>query len=69
MSFGDDEGAEVGYSTARGREWPSVRQFNVLVENRLGGLLNVIRRFDTSDNRIVSFTVVDSGTKPIMELF
>jgi hypothetical protein len=68
MSFGDDEGAEVGYSTARGREWPSVRQFNVLVENRLGGLLNVIRRFDTSDNRIVSFTVVDSADCAIIRL-
>ncbi|HYV36332.1 MAG TPA: acetolactate synthase [Gemmataceae bacterium] len=68
MSFGGDEGSEVGYSTARARDWPSVRQFNVLVENRLGGLLSVIRRFDTSDNRIVSFTVVDSADCAIIRL-
>ena len=44
MSYGGDEGSEVGFSTARGRDWPSVRQFNVFVENRLGGLLNYYYR-------------------------
>jgi hypothetical protein len=68
MSFGGDEGSEVGYSTARGRDWPSVRQFNVFVENRLGGLLNVVRRFETSDNRIVSMNVVDSADCAIIRL-
>jgi hypothetical protein len=68
MSFGGDEGADVGFSTARGRDWPSVRQFNVFVENRLGGLLNVVRRFETSDNRIVSLTIVDSADCAIIRL-
>src|SRR5438132_653214 len=68
MSLGGDDGLEVGYSTARGRDWPSVRQFNVFVENRLGGLLNVVRRFETSDNRIVSLTVVDSADCAIIRL-
>src|ERR1044071_2443768 len=68
MSVGDDDGAEIGVNTARGRDWPSVRQFNVLVENRLGGLLNLIRRFETSDNRIVSFTVVDSADCAIVRI-
>jgi hypothetical protein len=68
MSFGGDEGAEVGYTTARSRDWPSVRQFNVFVENRLGGLLNVVRRFETSDNRIVSLTVVDSADCAIIRI-
>jgi hypothetical protein len=68
MSFGDDEGAEVGFSTARGRDYPSVRQFNVFVENRLGGLLNVVRRFETSDNRIISVTVVDSADCAIIRM-
>jgi hypothetical protein len=45
-----------------------VRQFNVFVENRLGGLLNVVRRFETSDNRIVSVTVVDSADCAIIRL-
>jgi hypothetical protein len=68
MSLGGDDGSEVGYSTARGRDWPSVRQFNVFVENRLGGLLNVVRRFETSDNRIISLTVVDSADCAIIRL-
>jgi hypothetical protein len=68
MSTGGDEGANVGYSTARGRDWPSVRQFNVFLENRLGALLDVVRRFETSDNRIVSLTVVDSADCAIVRI-
>ena len=68
MSYGGDEGSGVGFSTARGRDWPSVRQFNVFVENRLGNLLNVIRRFETSDNRIVSLTIVDSADCAIIRI-
>src|SRR4051794_26348149 len=68
MSYGGDEGADVGFSTARGRDWPSVRQFNVFVENRLGNLLSVIRRFESSDNRIVSLTIVDSADCAIIRI-
>src|SRR5213076_3632496 len=67
MSYGD-EGAAIGYSTARARDWPSVRQFNVFVPNRVGGLLNVVRRFEGSDNRIVSLTVVDTADCAIIRL-
>src|SRR5919202_6530604 len=68
MSFGGDEDAAIGYSTARGRDWPSVRQFNVFLENRLGALLDVVRRFETSDNHIVSLTIVDSADCAIIRL-
>jgi hypothetical protein len=68
MSFGGDEGSEIGYATARGRDWPSVRQFNVFLENRLGALLNVVRRFETTDVRIVSLTVVDSADCAIIRM-
>lgn len=67
MSFGGDE-AEVGFATARGRDWPSVRQFNVFLENRLGALLDVVRRFENSDIRIVALTVVDSADCAIIRL-
>ena len=66
MSSG--EGITTNYSTARGRDWPSVRQFNVFVANRLGGLLDVVRRFETTDIRIVSLTVVDSADCAIIRL-
>jgi hypothetical protein len=68
MSFGADEGSEIGFSTARGRDWPSVRQFNVFLENRLGALLDVVRRFETTDIRIVSLTVVDSADCAIIRM-
>ena len=54
MSYGGDEGAGVGFATSRGRDWPSVRQFNVFLANRLGALLEVVRRFETTDNRILA---------------
>lgn len=64
----DDSGAGVDLETMRGRDWPSVRQFNVFVANRLGGLADVIRRFETTDIHIVSLTVVDSADCAIIRL-
>lgn len=68
MSYGGDESAGVGFATARGRDWPSVRQFNVFLANRLGALLNVVRRFETSDNHILAMTVVDSADCAIVRM-
>lgn len=67
MSYGDG-GSEVGFETARGRDWPSVRQFNVFLENRLGALQNVVRRFETSDNRIISLMIIDSADCAIIRI-
>jgi hypothetical protein len=64
----DDSGSSIALATARGRDWPSVRQFNVFVANRLGGLLDVVRRFESTDIRIVSITVVDSADCAIIRL-
>jgi hypothetical protein len=66
MSIG--EGTGVGFSTARGRDWPSVRQFNVFLENRLGALLEVVRHFETTDIRIISLTIVDSADCAIIRI-
>src|SRR5438552_13604107 len=64
------DGANLGldFSTARGRDWPSVRQFNVFLENRLGALMDLVRRFESTDIRIVSLTVVDSADCAIIRL-
>jgi hypothetical protein len=67
-SRGNGSGEGVGFVTSRGRDWPSVRQFNVFLENRLGALLGVVRRFETSDNRIVAMTIVDSADCAIIRL-
>src|SRR5712692_4785785 len=68
MSQGEDSGSGVDFATARGRDWPSVRQFNVFTANRVGALLEVVRRFETTDIRIVSLTVVDSADCAIIRL-
>ena len=55
-----DEGSGIGFSTMRGRNYPSIRQFTVFLENRVGQLLEVIRRFEGSRVRIVALTISDS---------
>ena len=58
MSVG--EGAGTDYATMRGRDYPSIRQFTVFLENRVGQLLEVVRRFEGSNVRIVALTISDS---------
>ncbi len=62
MSLGDaGEGTGVGFATARGRGWPTLRQFTVFLENKVGQLLEVVRRFEGSRVRIVALSISDSG--------
>ena len=64
----EDSGAGIDFATAHGRDWPSVRQYNVFVENRVGNLLGIVRRFESTDVRIVSLTVVDSADCAIIRM-
>lgn len=59
MSTG--EGAGIGFKTGRGRNYPAIRQFTVFLENRVGQLLEVVRRFEGSRVRIVAFSIADSA--------
>src|SRR5271168_2685371 len=68
MSYGGDEGEGVGFATAHGRDWPSVRQFNVFLANRLGALMNLVKRFETTDNRIIALSVLDSADCAIIRI-
>jgi hypothetical protein len=70
MSSSVDQGAGtgVGFDTARGRDWPSVRQFNVFLENRIGALMGLVRRFEATDIRIVSISVVAAADCAIVRL-
>lgn len=45
----------------RGRNYPSIRQFTVFMENRVGQLLEVIRRFEGSQVKIVALSINDSA--------
>jgi hypothetical protein len=58
MSIG--AGSGTGYSTMRGRNYPSIRQFTVFLENRVGQLLEVIRRFEGSKVKIVALSIADA---------
>ncbi len=55
MSVG--EGTTTNFSTMRGRDYPSIRQFTVFLENRVGQLLEVVRRFEGSKVRIVAISI------------
>lgn len=59
MSIG--EGAGTDYSTLRGRDYPAIRQFTVFLENRVGQLLEVVRRFEGGKVRICALSINDSA--------
>ncbi|QEH37114.1 hypothetical protein OJF2_57010 [Aquisphaera giovannonii] len=69
MSFGEDDGgSEVEIETVRGRNWPTVTQFSVFLENRVGQLLEVVRAFQGSKVKIVGLTISDSADCSIVRL-
>ena len=45
----------------RGRDYPAIRQFTVFLENRVGQLLEVVRRFEGSNVRICALSISDSS--------
>ena len=45
----------------RGRDYPAIRQFTVFLENKVGKLLELIRRFDKSQVRIVALSISDTS--------
>lgn len=55
-----DEGSGMGFATMRGRDYPTIRQFTVFLENRVGQLLEVVRRFEGSRVHIVAFSISDA---------
>ena len=66
MSFGEEEG--IGFDTARARDWPSVRQFNIFLSNRIGALLELVKKFETTEVHVVSLTVVETADCAIIRL-
>ncbi len=60
MSQGEDFGSAVDYQTMRGRDFPTICQFTVFLENRVGVLLGLIRRFRGTRVRIMALNIIDS---------
>lgn len=68
MSMGEDGGSELEFETMEGRSWPSVTQFSVFLENRVGQLLEVVRSFQGSKVKIVGLSIADSADCCIVRL-
>jgi hypothetical protein len=68
MSFGEGGGSEVDFETIHGRSWPSVTQFSVFLENRVGQLLEVLRAFHGSKVKIAGLMISDSADCSILRL-
>ena len=60
MSF-DESSAGIGFDTMRGRNYPAIRQFTVFLENKVGKLLEVIRRFEGSRVRVVALSISENA--------
>jgi len=67
-SGGEGAGAGIGFATMRGRDFPTIRQFTVLLENRVGQLLSVLRRFEGSRVRIVALSINDATECALLRL-
>src|SRR5690349_23801175 len=61
MSFGEGGGSEVEFETLHGRDWPTITQFSVFLENRVGQLLEVVRSFQGTKVKIVGLSISDSA--------
>lgn len=59
MSTG--EGIPSEFATAKARQFPTLRQYTVFLENRVGQLLEVVRRFEGSRVRIVALSINDAS--------
>ena len=60
MSQGEGFGSSVEYDTMNGRDYPAIRQFTVFLENRVGMLTTLMRRFLGTEVRLLSMNIVDS---------
>jgi hypothetical protein len=68
MSYGEGGGSEVEFQTLEGRSWPTVTQFSVFLENKVGQLLEVVRSFQGTKVRIVGLSISDSADCCIIRL-
>jgi len=60
MSMSFDDQVTQNPNTMRGRNWPSLRQFCVFLENRVGRLQDLLRMLESQELRVVALSVVDS---------
>jgi hypothetical protein len=61
MSLGDDSGSALGFETLEGRGWPTITQYSVFLENRVGQLSELVRLFQGSKVKIVGLSISDAA--------
>lgn len=68
MSFAEDGGSDLELETLEGRSWPTITQYSVFLENRVGQLMELTRAFHGSKVRIVALSISDSADCCIIRL-
>jgi hypothetical protein len=68
MSLGEGGESVIGFETMQGRNWPTVTQYSVFLENRVGKLHEVVRLFNGSKVKIVGLMISDSADCCILRL-
>jgi hypothetical protein len=58
MSYGED--GITPLETMRGHSYPAITQFTIFLENRVGQLMEILRKFDGTDIRILALSIHDS---------
>lgn len=58
MDFGEGEFNDA--ATMRGRDWPALTQFCVIIENRVGSLNQLMQHLERHDLRIIALSIVDT---------
>ena len=67
-SESDDFGAVIDFETARGKDYPTIRQFTVFLENRVGSLNGLIRRFRGTQVRIMALSISDAAECSLLRM-
>ena len=61
MSIGEGGESGLAFETMEGYNWPTVAQFSVFLENRVGQLLELLRSFSGTKVQIVGLSIADSA--------
>ena len=59
MSIGG--GSSTRFQTLHGRDFPALRQFTIFLENRVGQLLEVVKRFEGTGIRVCALSINDAS--------
>ncbi|MEM6688733.1 MAG: acetolactate synthase [Planctomycetota bacterium] len=60
-SDGGGDNSGVAFQTMRGHNYPALRQFTIFMENRVGQLLEVVKRFEGTGIRICALSISDAA--------